>query len=275
MNHIHSRLLHANVFYRASSMGKVLLENIDQRCTSDVGALSTNLATLYGNILKPVLEVVLYTRQLAKMLGGRQLVFFFVYFFATARWIQFAMPHFGKLTAEQQRLEGNFRTHHMRLLNHSEEIAFYGGADRERQMADLSYREIKKVNNKVFMLRLIVSVLDQYAVKYGGSMMAFVMMLPAVYLNQGNLGRMDSVEVTGYYLTATQLFKALGEACKNLYMSSYKGLTTVSGLTMRVAELIDNIDRRGGDGREDEEAIKIKESAVIHPGYGGVSPTVS
>ena len=70
---------------------------------------------------------------------------------------------------------------------------------------------------------MLVSVLDQYAVKYGGSMMAFAMMLPAVYLGRAGLANKDSIELTGHYLTATQLFRALGEACKALYMVSLSG----------------------------------------------------
>jgi len=41
--------------------------------------------------------------------------------------IKFISPPFGKLTAIEQRLEGEYRACHTDLVHHSEEIAFYKG----------------------------------------------------------------------------------------------------------------------------------------------------
>jgi len=45
--------------------------------------------------------------------------------------IRFISPPFGKLTAIEQKLEGEYRAKHTDLINHSEEIAFYNGSDWE------------------------------------------------------------------------------------------------------------------------------------------------
>ena len=55
------------------------------------------------------------------------------------------MPPFAKMTAEQQQLEGVFRSHHNRILNHSEEIAFYKGSERENEIIDESFSNIEVI----------------------------------------------------------------------------------------------------------------------------------
>jgi len=42
-------------------------------------------------------------------------------------------PSFGKLTADEQRLEGEYRGNHTELLAHSEEVAFFRGQDWEQR----------------------------------------------------------------------------------------------------------------------------------------------
>jgi len=58
-----------------------------------------------------------------------------------------------------------------------------------------------------------------------------------------------------YYLTSTQLFIALGTACKHLVLS-YKRIQALTGLTSRVRELIEMLQKRLGN--EDLEEVKSR-----------------
>jgi ATP-binding cassette subfamily D (ALD) protein 3 len=55
----------------------------------------------------------------------------FAWYFISGVIIRFISPPFGKLTAIEQKLEGEYRSKHNDLINHSEEIAFYAGASWE------------------------------------------------------------------------------------------------------------------------------------------------
>jgi ATP-binding cassette subfamily D (ALD) protein 3 len=44
------------------------------------------------------------------------------------------LPNFAKMTVKSQKLEGDFRFNHSRLLMHAEEIAFYRGWGIEKNL---------------------------------------------------------------------------------------------------------------------------------------------
>eukprot|EP01094_Clydonella_sp_ATCC50884_P023241 TRINITY_DN5522_c0_g2_i2.p1 TRINITY_DN5522_c0_g2~~TRINITY_DN5522_c0_g2_i2.p1 ORF type:complete len:658 (+),score=221.80 TRINITY_DN5522_c0_g2_i2:128-2101(+) len=258
---IHEQYMDNLVYYRASNMGRHRIEDIDQRATQDLKKFSNQVCELYGNLLKPVFEVILLSRTLSAMMGGRQLLFFFAYFLVASQWLRAVMPPFSKYAREHQRLEGEFRGHHSRLITYAEEIAFYGGAEREKEIVDESFANIYNLYRKENILKCLMGILDGYVVKYGGSMVAYSMLMPAVYLGLYGLKGKSAPEVMEYYLTSTQLFVSLGNACKHLVLS-YKRIQALSGLTVRVSSLFNMLGRRGGaTGRDEEEEI-MKANAV-------------
>jgi ATP-binding cassette subfamily D (ALD) protein 3 len=129
------------------------------------------------------------------------------------------MPRFSVLTALAQKKEAAFRANHRRVITHSEEIALYGGGERECEILDNSFRDVKKVHDKTFFLRMGMGVLDQHIVTYGAAMVAYSLMMPTVYLGLHGLKDQSAPEIMKYYITSTNLFVALGAACKHLVLS--------------------------------------------------------
>jgi ATP-binding cassette subfamily D (ALD) long-chain fatty acid import protein len=74
-------------------------------------------------------------------------------------------PPFGRLIAEEQRLEGNYRFAHSRVITNAEEIAFYGGSKIEKGFLDQSYKELVRHVNKVLFTRLEYGTIEDYIVK--------------------------------------------------------------------------------------------------------------
>ena len=56
-------------------------------------------------------------------------------------WVQNAV----QFSNDRQRLEGEFRSHHARLITYAEEIAFYGGAEREKEIVDESFSYVEQL----------------------------------------------------------------------------------------------------------------------------------
>ena len=137
IEHVHSTYLDTDsTFYRMSAVGQNLLSTLDQRCTADIEEFAMDSALLYGNIIKPLIEIYAYSAQIWTTQGGRQLFIFLGYFALSSNWLKFVMPSFGRLTAQQQDLEGLFRSTHSGVLAHAEEIAFHSGGPRERERCD-------------------------------------------------------------------------------------------------------------------------------------------
>jgi len=65
----------------------------------------TSFAELYSNLAKPLLDVSIYNLQLARNVGGDGLFFVNVLVHLSAMALKILTPPFGKLAAEEQKLE--------------------------------------------------------------------------------------------------------------------------------------------------------------------------
>jgi len=280
VQYVHNQYLSNFVFYKCSNLDPSnRLENIDQIITQDLKKFCSQLSELYGNLLKPVLEVIILSKTLSGLMGWRQLLAFFSFFIVAGQWLRLVMPPFARLTAQAQRLEGEFRANHSRIITKSEEIAFYGGANREKQLIDETFDKIDKHNSKHDFLQLLVGIMDSYVVKYGGSMMAYSMLIPAIYLGHSKYSSKSASHIMQYYLTCTHLLVALGGACKNLVLC-YKRIQSLAGYTIRISDLLNTLKKgqKNTDDPNDEEndlgEKKMLRLALQHPERTGGPPVI-
>jgi len=90
-------------------------------------------------------------------------------------------PPFGKYTAQEQKLEGDFRFNHSRIITHAEEIAFYGGSEREKSLVNSAFQAIRRHAGKVYRLRFENGVVDSILVKYCATMTAYFLLSRPVF----------------------------------------------------------------------------------------------
>ena len=122
-NYIHAHYLSNNTFYALGNLDD-RIKNADQLITADVAKFSASLSSLYANLAKPMLDMVIYNIQLSRQVGSDGLLLMTVLVQVTASIMGKLTPQFGKYVAEEARLEGDLRFAHTRLLENSEEIAF-------------------------------------------------------------------------------------------------------------------------------------------------------
>ena len=108
-------------YYRVAGEGG--LDGVDQYLTADIASWADSISGLYGNVLKPLLDLTLFTSQLARTLGARGTVALFVNYYVTARILRAVTPAFGRLAAVEARLEGEYRAGVGRVGRESEEVA--------------------------------------------------------------------------------------------------------------------------------------------------------
>ncbi|KZP15900.1 hypothetical protein FIBSPDRAFT_1047840 [Athelia psychrophila] len=138
-------------YYRIGQEGGGGLEGVDQYITADVESWAGSAAGLYGNLLKPSLDILLFTSQLSRSLSFRETVLLFLNYYATASILKAVTPAFGRLPEVEARLKGEYRAGMGRVRWEGEEIAWgwqgYSTANlssRTLMDAQVSYRAMWK-----------------------------------------------------------------------------------------------------------------------------------
>jgi ATP-binding cassette, subfamily D (ALD), peroxisomal long-chain fatty acid import protein len=161
--HIHRQYLSDNTFYTLGNLDD-RIKNADQLITVDVAKFSDALAELYGNLAKPVLDMVIYNWQLSRNVGGEGLFVMTLLVQLTANVMRALTPPFGYYLATEGKLEGQFRFAHSRLIENAEEVAFYSGHFWEKVVLDREYFALIKHINRILRRRLIHGTMEDFVV---------------------------------------------------------------------------------------------------------------
>jgi len=141
--HLHKEYMAQMTYYKVGNLDD-RVKNADQLITQDVYKFSTALAELWSNIAKPILDVTLYNAQLSNNVGFDGLMTVNVFIQASAVFLRYMTPAFGKMAAQEQMLEGEFRFAHARLIEHAEEVALYSGEKVEHGVLKQNYYKLIK-----------------------------------------------------------------------------------------------------------------------------------
>jgi ABC-type uncharacterized transport system fused permease/ATPase subunit len=88
------------------------LTHADQRITEDVEKFCFAVADLYSYTFKPLLDVLLFTRSLAKSMGYRAQIALYSYYLLSAALLRALSPPLALMTAQETGLAGAFRSAH-------------------------------------------------------------------------------------------------------------------------------------------------------------------
>lgn len=122
----------------------IRLENADQLIADDIDKFAETCSDLYANLLKPVVDFVMFSAQLANMMGPTGPLGMYTWFGVATVAISKVLPPFGKLAAQEQALEGRFRAAHAELINNSEMVAFLKGEGPERKVVESHFAAIRR-----------------------------------------------------------------------------------------------------------------------------------
>ncbi|QIW97205.1 hypothetical protein AMS68_002723 [Peltaster fructicola] len=239
--YIHDQYLNNMTFYTLTALDD-RIKNADQLITVDTRKFADGLSSVYGNLAKPILDLVIYSWSLSRHVGGESL-------FAMALLVQMSnvvmqalTPPFGKYVAEEARLEGEFRFQHSRLIDYSEEVALYGGHEAEKDTLDKGYFTLIKHVNRILRRRFYHGVMEDFVIKYfWGSLGLLLCSVPIFFkLPAEMIGNGPKAEQTGSFMTNRRLLISSSDAFGRL-MSSYKQISQLAGYTSRVSMLLEVI----------------------------------
>jgi ATP-binding cassette subfamily D (ALD) protein 3 len=191
--------------------------------TQDAEKWATSLSGLYLNICKPILDIILFSKKLSESVGWEGPAMIFAWYFLSGCIIRWISPAFGKLTALEQRIEGEYRAKHTDLLNHSEEIAFYNGSDWEKTHINNKFKELLNHVKYVLYKRFLMGIFDSMLVKYGAFMVGYAVVGLPVFGpgREKYLARIadDPSQITNDYVRNSSLLINLAKAIGRIVVS--------------------------------------------------------
>jgi ATP-binding cassette subfamily D (ALD) protein 3 len=192
------------------------------------------------NIAKPTLDISMFYRRLAQVMGWEAPTFLICSFAATAFIIRLISPAFGKLVAIQQKLEGEYRGVHNDLIVHSEEVAFLKGIEWEKKKIDKKYDQLINHNKHVLHKKFQMGVIDSMLVKYGAVMSGYAAVGMPVFgrHREAYLASIknDPKIITKDYVRNSGLLINLAKAIGRVVVS-YKDIQNLAGYTTLVHEM--------------------------------------
>ncbi|KAF7289982.1 hypothetical protein MIND_01373500 [Mycena indigotica] len=224
------------------------LDGVDQYITADIESWAEALSGLYGNILKPSLDLILFTLQLSRSLGYRGSILLYSTYYLTAAILRAITPAFGRLAAIEARLEGEYRAGMGRIGREGEEIAFYDGGARELDILSRAYLRLISHINNIYKLRIAYEWTEDYVIKYLWSAAGYgLIAVPLLFTRRqrppSTTGKQQDDAVAGRtetYISNRRLLISLADAGGRL-MYAYKDLLELAGLTTRIYALISTL----------------------------------
>ncbi|KAJ3088108.1 ATP-binding cassette sub- D member 3, partial [Quaeritorhiza haematococci] len=244
----HEQYFKGITFYKVANIDN-RVNNADQLLTQDIDKFSDTLSHLYSDTLKPVVDIVLFAIKLSQAIGREAPLVIIAYFFSTAVALRTFSPPFGKYTAQEQKLEGEFRFTHSRIITHSEEIAFYGGSQREKELANSSFDRIYRHVERVYRLHFANGIFDSILVKYMATMTAYYLLARPVFdpryatEHMGGINAVDAdpTKIMEDYSRNSGYLVNLSQAIGRVILAG-RDLTRFAGYTSRVAEFFEVLE---------------------------------
>ncbi|KAH9835223.1 ABC transporter transmembrane region 2-domain-containing protein [Rhodofomes roseus] len=234
-------------YYRVALEGG--LDDVDQYITSDIASFCDSLTGIYGNVLKPSLDLILFTSQLSRTLGFRGTFLLGLNYYVTARILRAATPAFGRLAAVEAQLEGEYRAGMGRVDRESEEIAFYSGGLRERSILWKAYLRLIRHVNSIYKIRIAYEWTEDFVIKYLWSAAGYCLIsIPVFLTRRRHVGVQAGIPTvsrpndevanrTETYISSRRLLLSLADAGGRV-MYAYKDLLELAGLTTRLYSLL-------------------------------------
>ncbi|KAJ3413910.1 hypothetical protein HDV05_007352 [Chytridiales sp. JEL 0842] len=259
-NYVHDLYMKKRTYYKASNLDN-RIDGADQLITSDINRFCNALASLYSNLGKPILDLIIFNYQLGRSIGFTGMVGLSLNYMITATLMRAVTPSFGKMAAIEAQLEGDFRTAHSRLITNAEEIGFYHGGDLEKSILNRTYLKLIKHINGIYNIRIAYNMFEDMIIKYSWSAVGLLISsIPVFYpeyagsrtkreaaaiaeedsiggpVPEGGVDRKTGSRTQGF-ITNKRLMLSLADAGGRI-MYSYKELSELAGYTYRVYNML-------------------------------------
>lgn len=195
--------------------------------SGDVAAWSRGFVSWFECGMKPLMGIALFCSKLTNRIGARSFWLCIAYFLVSSLWTRWVLPSEGGLKALSMEQEALWLRRSGRIVEWSEEIAFWGGMEAELRSLDAAYCALYGALYGLSGYDWVCAVARNYAVRYLGIAASFCSLLPMMATES---------EPTEFLLNNLHDLVQIGLAFRDLLRCA-KELDKVKALSVRIADL--------------------------------------
>ncbi|XP_035721905.1 ATP-binding cassette sub-family D member 3-like [Vespa mandarinia] len=267
-HYLMNQYLKGFTYYKINNLD-ARIANPDQLLTIDIDKFCESFTDLYGNIMKPLLDIIIYASKLTINLSGQTPLLLISYLLVAGTCITTLRRPVAQMTMKEQQLEGEYRHINTRLITNSEEIAFYQGNNREKLTLLTSFHKLITHLRKFLEFKFLLGILDNFIGRYLAMVVGFyAVSIPFFKKDHPVLSGSSEHRFKHYYTYGRMLVK-FAEAI-GVFILASREITRLVGFTARVTE-IKNVLNELNSGKYARTMItNLSDDSKVHPGAGKI-----
>ncbi|KAJ2119740.1 hypothetical protein IW147_005623 [Coemansia sp. RSA 720] len=245
------------------------IDNPDQRIAQDIERLARSAADVLSELLLAPFLVAYYTVRCWTLAGVFGPVAIYAYFIVGATATQCVMAPIVRYVVAQEKAEGDFRFHHVRVRECAESIAFYGGETAERERANAALTQVVDTQYRVLWRQLGLGLLTQ-VFSYMGSTVSYVVIAVPIFL--GSYDGLSGAELSS--VISRNAFVSLYLIYRfSVIIEQAKRVVGLAGYAARVVQLWEELDRADASTDACDVACAAADNAIAAVELSVITPS--
>ncbi|GBG25510.1 ABC transporter ATP-binding protein [Hondaea fermentalgiana] len=222
----------SNVFYDVQNHD-TRIDDPDERIAEQVETLSISLTELWTSLLKPAFDITFNSIMLYRVVGAGGMTYVIGYMGGAAAVMRFIVPNFRAIQRKEFELEGRFRAVHNRLTVHTESVAFFGGDDVEREIADGRLDDLAAHIKQSQILNFRFQLFQNFSIKQTPDLVAFALRM---LFAQGFHSDDSVLRGDGSYISS------MGEYIQQIVMATFKSFGDAFDLAEQLGQFVGTLE---------------------------------
>lgn len=216
-------------------------QNVDQLLTSDVDKFCSSIVEVYNNLSKPVLDIILLVHRMTTGYTGVSTPAIMMGWLAIVGTIltQARRPLSNYIIKETQS-EGQLRFVHSRLIQNSEEVAFFKGNNKEKHTLMVALDNLKDSLDDSILFKLKIGFMDNIVGRYLSTIVGYLALARPFFSDRYSEASEED-RLTQYYISGRMMMK-LAESITRVILAG-QDLSKLAAYTLRVKSLENSMDQ--------------------------------
>ena len=257
------RLVRNNTFYKMTNVDR-RIKDIAHRVTSDSNQFFHLIGTIMFSGIAPVVKVAFFTYRLWGMAGWQFPAALVAYYFLSLNVVRMAMPDYTWLYRKSSELDAEFLRVHHRVKTAAEQIAFFDGGSREREIVEQAHAELMDHSWKINWMTMKLGVVQDIFQSRIPDIFQWVLWFTYAVMHGGTDAQVLSDGGAALTQNQTMLMEVIPQVSGNLgaAIALSDRFAQVAGQIVRVAEFQEVLDELEEIQEADAALAKPKAQTV-------------